>query len=115
MLGQSTLIWALTNSVPDPGFPQEDVDLVRGGVNSRGGYFFLCFKNFVCQNERIWGGGAPGKTPPRSANEIVIYCLHMIALKLVQLYALFVNRLCRDTIVPYIHAYNTVSYSVVGL
>ena len=60
-------------TVADPGFPVGGgVDLVRGG---RGPPRRLCFKNFACQNERIWtrrGGRAPGAPPPRSANVVRI-------------------------------------------
>ena len=51
-----------TTAVADPGFPVGRVDLVGGGVDSRGGYIS---KKLCVQNERIWtlGGRATG-TPP---------------------------------------------------
>ena len=51
------------NSVADPGFP------IGGCGPSRGGLWTpeaLRFKNFTCQNERIWtrrGGHVPGVPP----------------------------------------------------
>ena len=53
-------------SVPDLGFPVGGHGPRRRG---RGSPRRLPFKNFVCQNERIWtlGGHVPG-TPPRSTN-----------------------------------------------
>ena len=38
----------------------------------------LRFKNFACQNERIWtrrGGRAPGAPPPRSANAVILFVI----------------------------------------
>ena len=59
------------SAVADPGFP------VGGGrgprTGDRGPPRWLRFKNFACQNERIWtrrGGRAPGAPPPRSANAL---------------------------------------------
>ena len=52
----------------DPGFPigGGDVDLVEGGMDSRGSYV----SKILCRNERIWtlGGGACIGHAPRSAN-----------------------------------------------
>ena len=54
----------LTNSetfpVVDPGFPLGGVDLVGGREFLRR----LRFKNFVCQNERIWALGGMHQARP---------------------------------------------------
>ena len=56
------------DTVADPGFPVGGVDLVREGVDSRGGYVskILYVKT---KESRPLGGRVPG-TPPRSANEM---------------------------------------------
>ena len=61
-------------AVADPGFPVGGRGPRKGG---RGLPRWLRFKNFVCQNERIWtlggGGRAPGICQCRSANEKVTH------------------------------------------
>ena len=55
----------LSRAVADPGFPVGGgVDLIRGAVDPPRQ---LRFKNFACQNERIWtrrGGARAGRAPP---------------------------------------------------
>ena len=53
----------------DPGFPVGGgVDLVRGGVDSRGGYVS---KILYVKTKELgpWGGARAGRAPPRSAND----------------------------------------------
>ena len=52
-------------TVADPGFPVGGGRGPRRG--GRGPPRWLCFKNFACQNERIWtrrGGARAGRAPP---------------------------------------------------
>ena len=54
-----------TNTVADPRFPTGGHGPCWGGMGSRGS-----FKNFACQNERIWTlGGHALDMLPRSTNE----------------------------------------------
>ena len=50
----------LYNPVADPGLPVGGVDFVGGGGLPR----WLRFKNFVCQNERIWTLGGVHRAHP---------------------------------------------------
>ena len=52
----------------DPRFPIGGVNLVGGGAPTPEQ---LHFKNFVCQNERMWTLRGKSGTPPRSANGLV--------------------------------------------
>ena len=54
--------------VADTGFPYGGVDLVGGGVDSRGGYVLKILYDKTKESGPLGGGRVPG-TPPRSAND----------------------------------------------